>query len=77
MEIKYYTAAHATNTNLPGSGYYAIGSARLSAFLGRFSDYVTVQNMSWSAMNSSARSIEKVARPSGPPQVHAFFQSDQ
>jgi DNA helicase-2/ATP-dependent DNA helicase PcrA len=43
----------------------------------RVSSYVAVQKISSEAMNSSARSIEKVARPSGPPRAQASFQSDQ
>jgi hypothetical protein len=40
-------------------------------------DYVAVQKMSSAAMNSRARSIDKTARPRGPPAIHRSFQSDQ
>jgi predicted acylesterase/phospholipase RssA len=40
-------------------------------------DYVAVQKMSSAAMNSRARSIDKTARPRGPPLIHRSFQSDQ
>jgi len=40
-------------------------------------DYVAVQKMSSAAMNSRARSTDRIARPRGPPLIHRSFQSDQ
>jgi hypothetical protein len=52
----------------------------LSSTFGNFRaarDYVAVQKMSSAAMNSRARSIDRTARPRGPPAIHRSFQSDQ